>query len=149
MSEMIAADSMGPVELSVLAFPGATFDRAIPEALGDIVDRGIVSILDLVLISKGDDGEVEVIELADADKDTAARFDKLDGEVMWLLSEEDIDAASALLEPGSIGVVVVWENTWARQLSTVVERAEGRLLAHDRLDADAVAASMAASTGGR
>jgi len=139
---------MGPVELSVLAFPGTTFDGTIAEALRDIVDRGIVSILDLLIIGKDAEGEAAVIELADADGAIADQFEKVDGEVMWLLSGQDIAAAAEFLEPNTTAVLVVWENTWARQLKGAVDRAGGRLLVHDRLDANAVAASIAASPGG-
>ncbi|HEX6286940.1 MAG TPA: DUF6325 family protein [Acidimicrobiia bacterium] len=148
MSESATADSMGPVELSVLAFPETTFDGTISEALRDIVERGIVSILDLLIVAKDDEGVVSVIELADADAVIAAQFEKVDGEVMWLLSDQDIAAAGEFLEPGTTAVLVVWESTWARQLKGAISRAGGRLVVHDRLDANAVAASIAASPGG-
>lgn len=148
MSESATAESMGPVELSVLAFPETTFDGTIAEALRDIVERGIVSILDLVIIAKDDEGATSVIELADADAVIAAEFEKVDGEVLWLLSDKDITAVGEFLEPGTTAVLVVWENTWARQLKAAVLQAGGRLLVHDRLDANAVAASIAASPGG-
>ncbi|MFZ0014346.1 MAG: DUF6325 family protein [Acidimicrobiia bacterium] len=138
-------ESMGPVDLALVAFPGATFDGAISEALSDLVDRGIVAILDLLIIGKDDEGEVEVIELVDAGGDIAEQFEQLDGEVMWLLSDRDIAAAAESLEPGTTGVLVVWENTWARHVKTAIDRAGGRLVIHDRLDVEAVAESMAAT----
>jgi len=131
----------------VVAFPGSTLDGAISEALRDLVDRGLVSILDLLIIGKDDEGEVEVVELVDAGGDISEQFERLDGEVMWLLSDRDVAAAAESLEPGTTGVLVVWENSWARRLRSAVDRAGGRLVVHERLDAGAVAESMAATPG--
>ena len=74
-----------------------------------------------------------------------AAFDELDGEINGLLSDEDLQQAGEALSPGSSAMLVVWENTWARRLVTAVRDAGGRLVAHDRLDAETVAAAMAAS----
>jgi hypothetical protein len=70
-------------------------------------------------------------------------FDDLDGEVMGLLSDEDIQIAGELLEPGNTAALIVWENTWARKLITAIRDAGGELIAHDRLDAETVNAVMA------
>jgi hypothetical protein len=77
----------------------------------------------------------------------AQRFDQVNGEVMWLLSAEDIAEAARTLQPGTIGILVVWENTWARGLRGAVADAGGRVVIQDRLDPDTVAASMATSGG--
>jgi hypothetical protein len=137
----------GPVELTLLEFPRGSFGGEITAVLADLVDREIVSIVDLVMVSRDEAGNLEVIELADADPETARRFAAVNGEVMWLLSDRDVAEAAARLEPGAIGVLVVWENRWARHLKRAVTEAGGRVVVHDRLDPDEVAASMAASPG--
>lgn len=134
---------LGPVEFALLEFSAASFDGSIAGALADIVDREIVSILDLVLVSKTADGEVAVIELADAETTVTAHFETLEGEVMWLLSDADVEAAAASLEPGSTGLLVVWENTWARDFRQAVVNSGGRLLIHDQLNSDQVAEAIA------
>jgi hypothetical protein len=139
--------SLGPVELTMLEFPQQSFDGEIAQKLAELVDREIVSIFDLLLVRRGGDGGLEVVELADAEPAVAQRFDQVNGEVMWLLSAEDIAEAARTLQPGTIGILVVWENTWARGLRGAVADAGGRVVIHDRLDPDTVAASMATSGG--
>lgn len=142
-------EAMGPVEFTLLEFPKRSFDGEIARELGVLTDRGIVSIVDLLLVSKDGDGSLEVVELADAEPAIAERFAEVNGEVMWLLSDEDIAEAAKTLRSETMGILVVWENTWARNLHSAVARAGGRVVIHDRLDAGAVAASITSSTGGQ
>jgi hypothetical protein len=138
------ATSVGPVEIAVLEFPGSRFNGEIVPALAELVDTGVVAILDLVVLTKDPEGAVEVVELIDMGEDDAAVFDDLDGDVIGLLSEDDLAAAGALLEPGSTAAVIVWENTWARRLVGAILDSGGRLVAHDRVDAETVNLSLAA-----
>jgi hypothetical protein len=142
-------EAMGPVEFTLLEFPKRSFDGEIARALADLTDRGVVSIFDLLLVSKDGDGSLQVVELADAEPAIAERFAEVNGEVMWLLSDEDIAEAAKTLRPETMGILVVWENTWARNLRGAVARAGGRLVIHDRLDTGAVAASITSSAGGQ
>jgi hypothetical protein len=148
MEAHVGDEAIGPVELALVEFPNGSVDPKIVEALADLVGRGIVSILDLLMISRDDDGSLEVVELADAEGVVAEQFADLDGEVMWLLSADDVAAAAGTLAQGSTGVLVVWESSWARDLRSAVRGAGGRLLIHDRLDADEVASAMEATLGG-
>ncbi|HEU5112762.1 MAG TPA: DUF6325 family protein [Acidimicrobiia bacterium] len=147
MDETARMEPMGPIEFVLLEFPKRSFDGEIAKALADLADRQIVSIFDLLLVSKDDDGSLEVVELVDAEPTIAERFAEVSGEVMWLLSKDDIAEAAGSLQPNTTGILVVWENTWARHLSSAVARAGGQVVIRDRLDSDAVAASMASSPG--
>ena len=138
-------ESTGAVEIAVVEFPGSHFKGEIVPAMIDLVESGIVTIIDMAIVTKDEDGTVVGAELSDLPEETAAAFDDLDGEVSGLLSDEDLHAAGEALSPGSSAMLVVWENTWARRLVTAVRDAGGRLVAHDRLDAETVAAAMAAS----
>jgi uncharacterized membrane protein len=138
-------ESTGAIEIAVVEFPGSKFKGEIVPAMIELVENGIVTIIDLAFVTKGDDGTVVGLELADLDDETEAAFDDLDGEVSGLLSDEDLQQAGEALSPGSSAMLIVWENTWARRLVTAVRDAGGRLVAHDRLDAETVAAAMAAS----
>ncbi len=136
---------LGPVELAVIEFPGSHFNGGIVPAIAELVNGGIVTILDLVFVTKDEDGNVVGVELNELDDDDAASFDDLDGEVNGLLSDEDLAAAGEALNPGSSAALIVWENTWARRLVTEIAGAGGRLVAHDRLDAETVQAALAES----
>jgi uncharacterized membrane protein len=136
----------GPVELAVIEFPGSQFNGEIVPALAELVNEGIVRIIDLVLITKGDDGTVTSLELSDMGDDDAAVFDDLDGEVTGVLSEDDLVLAGEALSAGSSAMVIVWEDAWARRLVDAIRGSGGRLVAHDRLDAETVAEALAEST---
>ncbi len=138
-------DIIGPVELAVIEFPGSRFKGEIVPALADLVNEGIVSILDVVFVTKADDGTVLGLELADLDEEDAAAFDDLDGDINGLLSDEDLQIAGEALSPGSSAALIVWENTWARRVVGAIKDAGGRLVAHDRLDAETVQAALASS----
>jgi uncharacterized membrane protein len=135
----------GPVELAVLEFPGSKFNGEIVPALAELVNDGIVRIIDLVLITKDEDGSVTSIELSELGDD-ASVFDDLDGEVTGVLSEDDLAIAGDALAVGSSALVIVWEDTWARRLVEAIKGSGGRLVAHDRLDAETVAEALAESS---
>ena len=137
-----------PIELAVLAFPGSKFNGQIIPALAELVDNGIVRILDLALVTKEDDGSVSSLEITDLDSEVARLFDDLDGEITGILSEDDLAAAGDALDAGSSAVVIVWEDTWANKLIEAIRASNGRLVAHDRLDADTVAEALAAADQG-
>lgn len=143
---MATEEIAAAVELAVLEFPGSKFKGEIVPALAELVDDGIVRILDLAIVTKDDDGTVTSIELSDLDDETGAAFDDLDGEVNGLLSEDDLLAAGDALSAGSTAAVIVWEDTWARRLIEAIRGAGGRLVAHDRLDVETVQAALAESS---
>jgi len=131
--------SLGPVEVAVVEFPGSRFDGRIAPALAQVIEAGVISILDLVFITKDSGGATAAFELADlGDGDEARAYLELDGAAGGLLGESDLQRAADLLEPGSSAAVIVWENSWARRLVTAIRDSGGRLVAHDRLDAETV-----------
>jgi Family of unknown function (DUF6325) len=140
---MSDATSLGPVEIAVIAFPGNQFTGEIAPALADLVESGTVSILDLVFVTKDDEGTVTAVELSDLDDDIAAPYQELDGEAGGLLGDEDFEQIGDALEPNSSALAIVWENTWARTLVGAIQNAGGVLVAHDRIDAATVQAALA------
>jgi hypothetical protein len=137
----MAEESRGAVEIAIIAFPGSKFKGEIVPALADLVDSGTIAILDLLVVSKNEEGDVLSLEISEMED--GGVFDDLDGDVMGLLSAEDIETAGELLEPGNTAALIVWENTWARSLIGAIRDAGGQLVAHDRLDAETVNAVMA------
>src|SRR5262249_1220685 len=105
--------TIGPVELAVIEFPGSQFNAEIVPALAELVDTGIVRIIDLVLVTKELDGSITSIELNELGEEEQAAFDQLDGEVNGLLSDEDLAAAGDALGEGNSAMLIVWENSWA------------------------------------
>lgn len=136
---------LGPVEFLLVEFPGSQFKGNIVPALKELVDAGIIRILDLVFVEKASDGSVVAVELTDTDSEVAAAFEALDGDVAGLLSEEDLELAAEELSAGSSAALLVWENVWASRLVHALRQADGKLLANDRIPADIVNAAIAAS----
>jgi hypothetical protein len=135
--------SLGPVEVAVVEFPGSRFDGRIAPALAEVIESGVVSILDLVFITKDSDGATATFELAElGEGDDARAYLELDGAAGGLLGQSDLQRAAELLEPGSSAAVIVWENSWARRLVTALRDSGGRLVAHDRLDAETVQTAL-------
>jgi uncharacterized membrane protein len=140
---MPAETISAPVEIAIIEFPGNHFNGEIVPALTQLVDDRIVAIIDLVLVSKDVDGSVTVLELGDLDDETAGAFDDLDGEAGGLLSEDDLLQAAEALSLGSSALMIVWQDTWAERLVEAIAASGGRLVAHDRLDAESVAEVLA------
>ncbi len=140
---MTAHSIQAPIELAVIEFPGSRFNGEIVPALAQLVDDGIVAIIDLVLVSKDVDGSVTVLEVSELDDDTASVFDELDGEVTGVLSEDDLALAAEALSLGSSALLIVWQDTWAARLVDAIAASGGRLVAHDRIDAETAAEALA------
>jgi hypothetical protein len=136
---------LGPVEYILIAFPGNKFNGQIVPALRELVDTGIIHIIDLLFIKKDADGNILVVELADADPEEGALFDELDGEVDDLLNMEDIELAAAELPPNSSAGLLVWENVWAARFAEAVRSANGQVIANERIPHALVEAALAAA----
>ena len=139
-------DVLGPVDYIVVEFPAdrANFSGEVAAELISLVERGLVRVLDLVLVRKNDDGSLEAEELAHADESAVGELRQLEGDLGLLLAAEDVDAIGAALEPGTIAGVLVWENTWAGPFGAAVRRAGGQLVAHGRIPTEALLAAIEA-----
>jgi len=133
-------DELGPVDWIVVEFPGSRFKGEIAPALEDLVERGIVRVLDLLILRKDDDGTLEAFELSDLDETEMGSLRSYETELAMLLSEDDVNAVAAAVEPGSTAAVLVWENTWAAPFASAVRRAGGLLVASGRIPVQALLA---------
>ena len=135
---------MGPVDYLVVAFPGNQFKGEIVPALQELTKNGTIRIIDLVFIRKDADGTVTWEELSTVPAPEAAPFDDLDGEVNYLLNEEDILLEAGKLQPNSSAAALVFEHVWATRLRDAVVNAGGHLVDNDRVPAAVVEAAMKA-----
>lgn len=135
-------DELGPVDWIVVEFPGSRFNGEIAPALADLVDRGVIRVLDLLMFRKGDDGTLDFFELSDLDESEIGNLRAYEAELATLLSEEDVQAVAAAVEPGSTAALLVWENSWAAPFATAVRRAGGQLAASGRIPVQALLAAI-------
>lgn len=136
MTESI--DELGPVDYLVVEFPGSNFNGEILPELADLVQRGVVRVLDLVVIRKQDDGSFSAFEFDDNQQGLVGELRELERELADLLSEDDIAAAAEALEPGSTAGLLVYENRWAAKFAGAVRRSGGQLVAGGRIPMQAV-----------
>lgn len=142
MSQTLNAQSIGPVDVAVLLFEGSKFTGEIASNLSNLHDQGIVHVIDLAFVRKDPDGKASAIEVGDTE--VADAFERIAGEPMDLLNDEDLDQIAAGLEPDSSALVIVWENTWAAHLATAVRQAHGQLIALERIPREDVLRAIAA-----
>jgi hypothetical protein len=138
-------EDMGPVDYVLIEFPdGQPKGQAAPLLL-DLVDRGVIRILDLMFISKDKDGTTTAMEVADIDADGTPDFMVFEGARSGLLGEEDKDEASNAMEPGTAALLIVFENRWAAPFAKAMREAGGQLVAFGRIPIQALLASLEAA----
>jgi Family of unknown function (DUF6325) len=138
-------DEMGPIDYLIVEFPGRRAPGAGLPLFLDLVDRGIVRILDLVIIRKEPDGTVVRQNLADLSPELAA----FEGVSSGLLDQHDIDNTAAVIARDSAAGLLVYENRWAAPFVAAVRREGAALVATGRLPLEAVLAQLDATEAGR
>ena len=138
-------DVMGPVGYLVVEFPGNKMTGEGLPILVDLVDRGVIRILDLIFVTKDEDGTVSAAELRDFDGDGELDLAVFDGASSGLLSDDDISDSGSVLEPGSSGAVLVYENRWAAPFTAALRRGGAQLVAAGFIPQDDLLASLDAA----
>jgi hypothetical protein len=138
-------EEMGPVDYLVVEFPGSKMTGEGLPLLVDLVDRGIIRILDLLFVKKEQDGSVSGLAVADFDADGELDLAVFEGASSGLLDEDDVAEAGGVLEPGSSAAVLVYENVWAAPLAVAVRRGGGQLVASGRIPVQAMIAAVEAA----
>jgi hypothetical protein len=138
-------DDIGPIDYLVVEFPGSKMTGEGLPLLVDLVDRGIIRILDFVFVKKELDGSVMGMAIADLDKDGTLDLAVFEGASSGLLGQEDLDEAGTVLEPGSSAGLLVYENRWAAPFAKALRRGGGQLVAHGRIPVQAVLAALDAT----
>ncbi|WP_030686817.1 DUF6325 family protein [Streptomyces globisporus] len=140
-------EDMGPVDFLVIEFPGNRMTGKGLPLLLDLVDRGIVRILDLMFVRKDADGSVVGLELRDLDADGELDLSVFEGSSSGLLGQDDLDEAGMALQPGNSAGILVYENLWAAPLARELRRGGAQLVAGGRIPVQALLASLDAAEG--
>jgi Family of unknown function (DUF6325) len=123
---------MGPIDYLLVEWPGKQPEGEIAPYLVDLVDRGLIRILDLAFLAKGEDGSIAALEIADVGGEVT-ELAVFEGASSGLLDDEDLDQAGEALEPGTSAALLVYENTWAGPFAAAVRRSGGQLVAGGRI----------------
>jgi len=137
-------NEMGPIDYILVEWPGRQPNGEVAPHLVDLVDRGLIRVLDLIFVTKDEDGTVRGLEIADVGG-AVAELSIFEGASSGLLSEEDIAEAGGVMEPGTSAALLVFENTWAAPFATAVRRSGGQLVANGRIPVQAVLAALDAA----
>lgn len=139
----INVDELGPVDYVVVGFPAdkADFSGAMADELRKLMESGTVRVLDLLLVTKDDDGTISVAELRDHDDSLVGELRALEADLSLMLAIEDVERIGGDLELGSAAAVLVWENTWAAPFASAVRHSGGELLAMGRIPTQALIAA--------
>ena len=132
----------GPIDLIALEFPGNRFRGEILPELFELVEKGIIRIIDLVVIMK-DQGEVTVRELRELDAAHIAMFDPLQVDVSQLITDADINMIGEQLAENSTAGIMLIENLWAKKTKQAMLDAHGRLVMFERIPHDVVEEALA------
>ncbi len=136
---------LGPVELLMIKFPGSQFTGDLIPAMAELVENGTVHIVDLLFITKDEQGAVRIFELTDLAPDLLGRFEPLASEITPMLNEDDAHELAATLENGSSAGIMMFENTWALRFAQAVRDAKGEVLLNERIPHSVIEQVLAGS----
>jgi hypothetical protein len=137
-------NEMGPVDYLVVEWSGRQPNGEAAPLLVDLVDRGLIRVLDLAFIEKAEDGSVAFVEISHlAEKDET--FKVFEGASSGLLSGDDISAAGEALEPGTSAALLLYENRWAAPFAAALRRSGAELVASGRIPFEDVTAALDAA----
>jgi hypothetical protein len=135
---------IGPIDYLLVEWPGRQPNGEVAPHLVDLVDRGLIRILDLLFIAKDEEGNVAALNIADVGGEVA-ELSIFEGASSGLLGDEDVEQAGGVLEPGTSAALLVFENSWAAPFVGAVRRSGGELVASGRIPAEDVLAALDAA----
>jgi hypothetical protein len=135
---------VGPVDYLVVEFPAGTsnFTGEMATELLALVDAGTIRVIDVLILTKDEDGSIEATELADVGE--LGELQAVEAQLAELLAEDDVLHLAAAMEPGSTAGVLIWENLWAAPFAAAARRSGGQLIANGRIPMQAIIASIEA-----
>jgi hypothetical protein len=138
-------EEMGPIDYVVLEWAGdQPVTGEVMPLLLDLVDRGVIRILDIGFLAKDENGSVSALDFDELAASAAGLAD-FEGASSGLLGQDDLEEAAAALERGTVAAVLVWENRWAAPVAVALRRSGGQLVASGRIPVQAIVASLDAS----
>ena len=129
-------DVLAPVSYLAVEFPGGRVTGEGFSLVRGLVSRGVIAVLDLEFVAKAADGTVAKVPLDDVDHASDVDITEWQGAYSALLDQDDVDAVAAVMEPGSLAGIIVYENVWAAPLIEAIDANGARLVGSGGVDAD-------------
>ena len=131
---MEAHEELGPIDIVVIGYGAdAPMTGEAAPLLLDLVDRGIIRVLDVMFVVKNADGTFSGFEAKDLESEQVGDLTIFEGASSGLLSDDDVSAAADAIDPGAAAVMIVYENRWAAPFAAAVRRNGGHVLANQRI----------------
>jgi hypothetical protein len=139
-------DELGPVDYVVVEFPvgASNFTGEMATELIALVESGTIRVIDILILTKNEDGSVDAMELSDVDE--LGPLQAVEAQLADLLAADDVERLAAAMDPGSTAGVLIWENLWAARFASAARRSGGQLIANGRIPIQAIIASIEADT---
>lgn len=138
------APEVGPIDYLLIEWKGRQPNGEVAPVVVDLVDRGLIRVLDVVFVTKDEEGNVAALELADLGGEVA-ELAVFEGASSGLLGDDDVAQAGDVLEPGTSAALLVFENSWAAPFVAAVRRSGGELVASGRIPAEDILAALDAA----
>jgi hypothetical protein len=140
------AEELGPIDIVVFGYPaGAPMTGEAVPMLLDLVDRGIIRVLDAMFVIKENDGTYSGFEATDLDSKGVGDLAVFEGASSGLLGDDDVATAADAIEPGTAAVMLIFENRWAAPFAAAVRRNGGTVIDFQRIPAQDLIASLEAA----
>lgn len=130
------SSSFGPVELVALAFDAPRIPPPVARAVLDVAGTGAVTLLDLAVVRRDDDGDLVILEAQDLGDEVD--LVEIDLPASGLTGDEDLHEIAAAVEPGTSVLVLAIEHTWSRRLVSAAAAADAEVILHERVPAATV-----------
>ena len=142
--ERASLDRLGPVDYIIVEFPAgaSNFTGEMAKELLALVDSGTIRVIDVLILTKNEDGSVDATELSDIEE--LGPLQAVEAQLAELLAAEDVAHLAAAMDPGSTAGVLIWENLWAAPFASAARRSGGQLIADGRIPIQAIIASIEA-----
>jgi hypothetical protein len=141
------AAALGPISYLIVEFPGNKMTGEGFASLLELVDRGIIRILDLMFVTRSADGSVAALDLQDIDRDGQFDLAAFAGASSGLLSESDLSEAASVIEPGSAAGILIFENRWATSFVQGLRRGDAQLVSAGYIPQTELLAALDAAEG--
>ena len=128
----------GPIDFLALEFKGNKFKGEILPGLLELVQKKIVRVVDLIIVQKDEDGKHRALELQQLDTEVVRIFDPLEFEISGIIQVEDIENVTELMENNTTAALMLFENLWAIKFGEAAQRANGRMVMHERIPFEVV-----------
>jgi hypothetical protein len=135
-------DKMGAIDWLLVEARGKEITGELIPPLLDLVDRRLIRIIDVLILVKREEGDFDALTTSDLDTERVGDLGSLAGASSGIMSADDAAEAAALMQPNSLGLLIVYENLWSVPFAVAARKAGGQLVAQGHIPTQALVAAL-------